>query len=770
MRSSAESISLKSQISAIFLLTLLSLIVYFNSLYGAFQFDDRNLLSKEWVANLDSFNKNVKLGAFQNRPILLWTFSLNNQFDPINTFGFHLANLILHVLVTVLIFFILIRTQYFLSKKYDCAKTENSELSTNRRKDSLIFPLAVALLFAIHPLNTDSVTYISSRSSLLATFFYLLTLYLFLETLVPARCLKQRVLLGLFVIPGIYFAVASKLIAVTLPAIMILWFLIFCSQKYFPNLAERIFSNKMLWIYGLVAIFCIVSAHFFDLVYLPKDQGLELFGRFPYFLVQTKVIVFYYLKQFFLPFNLNVDSGFPFTKFSTDWKILFSIIFIIGIIFMVLKFGNIWIKFGTAWFFLTLTPTSTFVPLNDLAVDHRMYLPMSLGLCLIAGWFISDSNRFIQMRYFILIILVCGLLTTIRNEVWLSEIKLWSDSASKNPNSPRVHNNLGKAFYEAGDLNLARVHLEKSVSSIPEYVKTQYNIKNLENIYEKIARGKIISKNTSVIEGNEFRLKANFAEPHYNLASVYLDLGRLDDAEIEYEKALTLKPNYYSAELGMGSVKNLKGQYDFAIGHFLKSIDLIRKTTGQSDYALARLNLGEVYGKTKRFSQAIEELTRAVKADPSMIEAHFNLGTAYMLINSYDKAELSFKTCLDINQNYGPALFNLAQVYQKKKLLENSNNIFKKFIKVKGPNSAAYLAIAWNNMISGNINQASKLYIKVLNLEPNNHVALINLARIYYQLGKKVIARSYIERALKLNLPPAEINDLTQLLKKLSAR
>ena len=747
MNSYSVSIPLKSRIAGIFLLTLLSSVVYFNSLQGAFQFDDRNLLRKEWVADLESFNRNVKLGSFQNRPILLWTFAVNNHLDPQHPFGFHLANLVLHVLVTVLIFLILIRVQYFRFNEHGFSKKRNYKLLYSRTSGALIFPLAAALIFAIHPVNADSVTYISSRSSLLATFFYLLTIYFFTELLVPTRSLKQRISLVLFTIPGMYFAIASKLIAVTLPIIMMLWFLVFFSSRYFPGLSERIFSLKMILVYSCVGIALIVFSHFFDVLYLPKDQGLVLFGRIPYLLVQAKVIIFYYLKQFFLPFNLNVDSGFPFSEFSTDWKIVFSIILIIGIVLMVLKWGNMWIKLGSAWFFLTLAPTSTLVPLNDLAVEHRMYLPMSLGLCLVAGWIISYSNRRNQIRYYIYILLVCGLLTTTRNEVWVSEIALWSDSVLKNPNSPRVHNNLGKAFFETGDLDTARVHLEKSVSSIPRFVKAQYNIKSTE----------------------EFFGKANFAEPHYNLASVYLDLGRLDDAEVEYERALLLKPSYYSAELGMGSVKNMKGQYNLAIDHYLNSIAIMREATGQSDYALARLNLGEVYGKTQRFDKAIIELTRAVRVEPSMIAAHFNLGTAYMLIGSHDKAENSFKTCLSLNQNYEPALFNLAQVYQNKNLWESSNNIFNEFLKIKGPNTAAYSGMAWNNMMAGKIEQARILYEKVLGLKPNHQVALVNLARIYYRLGKKEISRSYLERALKLDLSKKQANDLAQLLKKLSA-
>jgi len=212
----------------------------------------------------------------------------------------------------------------------------------------------------------------------------------------------------------------------------------------------------------------------------------------------------------------------------------------------------------------------------------------------------------------------------------------------------------------------------------------------------------------------------------------------------------------------------MKKEYDLAISHFLHSITLMKKATGQQDYALARLNLGEVYGKTQRYNKAIIELNRAIKTDPSMFLAHYNLGTAYMLTQSYNKAELSFKACLKIKSNHEPTLYNLARVYQNKKEWINSNEIFKKFIKIQGPDPSVYSQIAWNNLMSGNMGEANTLYEKVLNYEPNHIPALINLGKINYRLGKYEISKSYIKRALKQDLSQTPADDLNKLLKKLS--
>ena len=434
---------------------------------------------------------------------------------------------------------------------------------------------------------------------------------------------------------------------------------------------------------------------------------------------------------------------------------------------MVVKCKNIWVKLGYAWFILLIAPTSSIVPLNDLAVEHRMYLPMSLGLCLITGWFISRLKKNTQLISFIFIVIVFGVLVVNRNQAWTSEIALWSDSVIKNPNSPRVHNNLGKAYYEAGKIKIARSHLEKSVSSIPAYIKNQFNIKNPKSYLERKSISDKTFKERNILKNNNNSLKLDFAEPHYNLANIYLDLEQLESAEHEYRAALKLKPDYYSAEFGLGSVKNKKKEYNLAIDHFLNSIKLMKKTTGKSDYPLARLNLGEVYGKTQNYDKAILELNRALKTDPSMYLAHYNLGTAYMLKGSYDNAETSFKACLKIKSNHEPALFNLGRVYQKKKDWITSNEVFNQFLRIKGPNPNIYSEIAWNNLMVENIDKAIDLYEKVLDYKQNHKDALSNLAKINFRLGKYKISRFYIERALKQSLPQRESDDLNKLLKKI---
>jgi protein O-mannosyl-transferase len=737
---------IKCLLGSVTLLILISMLAYFNSLKGSFQFDDIPLIKSHWLVNTDAFFDHPRSGQIGNRPILYWTFALNNQLARHQVFGFHLFNLALHIGVTLLIFFTIWRARY-LQNEY-----------------GWIFPLSTALLFSLHPLNTDSVSYISSRSSLLATFFYLLTLYIFLNLFRPEKAIQltKKMILYLLVLSGIYLSVASKLIGATLPFMLAVWYWGFIGHKQYPNFHKSLMNNRSVAI-GFI-FFTIISCGvlFFGdpWIYLPLDQGYELFGRAPYLMVQLKVIIFYYLKLFYFPFNLNVDSGFSFSTPMTDPTIVFSGLIILAILLVVLKWRNIWVIIGTIWFFITLAPTSSFIPLNDLAVEHRMYLPMSLGLSLIAGIGIKALPALIRLQLIVILLALLGATTATRNADWVSELSLWKDSATKNPLSPRPHNNAGKAYYEKGDLALASYHFEKSVENIPEFVVNQYNIQSPESFLERRSKVSRKSGNNESKSPDSLKIMAELVEPHYNLASVYLDQGRLDKAEKEYLKTQALRPSHFSSKIGLSSVYNKKGLYDQAISLLERAL---QENISSSDLgiALARLNLGELYAKTGKIENAIIEWKAVLKVDPSLLPAYFNLGTAYIMTGKLDLAENAFKHCLKLNSRYKPALFNLAKFYQMQKKWDESSQQFHLYLEVTGPNSSAYAQIGFNFNQQSDWNNAQKFLEKSISLQPDNVDTRIYLAETLSSIGKIKEAREQLQTVLNPNpVQSAAINKM----------
>jgi protein O-mannosyl-transferase len=732
---------IQKQLACILLLVLSSTGMYFNSLKGSFQFDDVPLISNQWIEDLDSFNQFVKISSFENRPVLLWTYALNNSLGKNKEFGFHLLNLILHIGVTLLIFFLILKTSYF-QESFNDTPSKNPGISNPT--SIWIFPFITALIFSLHPLNTDSISYISSRSSVLATLFYLFSLYLFLNLFSPEKK-KTPLIKNLILIPLVaatmYLSLASKLIAATLPLLMGFWYFVFIfSRKNMEALWKRNWAYLLLILISIAALFLLGDSWFYN----AKDQGLELYGQLPYLLIQIKVIVFYYLRLFLFPFNLSVDSGMPFSSINKDPFITFAIMIISGIVAAAIKSRNIWLFAGTAWFFITLAPTSSFIPLNDLAVEHRTYLPMTLGVCMAVGWGISRLCSMWRFGFLSLIIIALSLATITRNSDWTSEISLWEDVVRKNPSSSRAHNNLGKAYFEKGDLTRASYHFEKSIANIPKFIKDKFNLKNAEELLLR-KKGPANSNNPNL------RIAAELVEPHYNLASIYLDQGKLGLAEKEYLKTLSLRPNHSSAKIGLGSVYNKKGFYEKAAKLYRQAINNKQSQSGNDFFPLAHLNLGEVYGKTGKISLAILEWEQAIQQDPSLLPAHFNLGTALMMQGEFDRAEKYLLKCLEMNNKHEPALFNLALVKQKQMHWQDSIDGFNNYMTVTGPKPSTLTQIGFNYLNLKDWANAQSFFEKSLRMLPTDMNTLILLGDAFLAQGHSGKAEEKYRIALNLN-------------------
>ncbi|MBT4258699.1 MAG: tetratricopeptide repeat protein [Nitrospina sp.] len=729
---------IQKQLACILLLVLSSTGIYFNSLKGSFQFDDVPLISNQWIEDLESFNQFVSISSFENRPVLLWTYALNNSLGKNKEFGFHLFNLILHIGITLLIFFLVLKTSYFQESFND---TRNKDPRIKNPISIWIFPFITALIFSLHPLNTDSISYISSRSSVLATFFYLFSLYLFLNLFNPEKkknpLVKNLILIPL-VVATMYLSLASKLIAATLPLLMGVWYFVFIfSRNKMETLWKKNWAYLLLILISIAALFLLKDSW----LYNAKDQGLELYGQLPYLLIQTKVIVFYYLRLFLFPFNLSVDSGMPFSSINEDPSILFAIIIIAGIVATAIKSRNIWLLAGTAWFFITLAPTSSFIPLNDLAVEHRTYLPMTLGVCMVVSWGISRLCSIWRFCFLSLVIIALSLATITRNSDWISEISLWEDVARKNPSSSRAHNNLGKAYFEKGNLARAGYHFEKSIANIPKFTKDKFNLKNAEEL--------LLRKKDPT--NSNLRMATDLVEPHYNLASIYLDQGKLRLAEKEYLKTLSLRPDHSSAKIGLGSVYNKKGLYEKAEKLYRQAIKDKQLQSGNDFFPLAHLNLGEVYGKTGKISLAINEWEKAIQQDPSLLPAHFNLGTALMMQGEFDRAEKYLLKCLEMNNKHEPALFNLALVKQKQMHWKDSIDGFNNYMAVTGPKPTILTQIGFNYLNLKDLANAQSFFEKSLRMLPTDMNTLILLGDTLLAQGHSGKAEDKYRMALNLN-------------------
>jgi tetratricopeptide (TPR) repeat protein len=369
---------------------------------------------------------------------------------------------------------------------------------------------------------------------------------------------------------------------------------------------------------------------------------------------------------------------------------------------------------------------------------------MTLGVCMAVGWGISRLYPIWRFGFLSLIIIPFSLGTITRNSDWISEISLWEDVARKNPSSARAHNNLGKAYFEKGNLTRASYHFEKSIANIPKFIEDKFNLKNAEEFLSR-------KKNPANSNNSNLKIVAELVEPHYNLASIYLDQGKLNLAEKEYLKTLSIRPHHTSAKIGLGSVYNKKGLYEKAEKLYRQAIKDKKLQIGNDFFPLAHLNLGEVYGKTGKISLAIIEWEQAIQQDPFLLPAYFNLGTALMMQGEYNRAENYLLKCLEINNKHEPALFNLALTKQKQMHWQESIDRFNNYITVTGLRPSALTQIGFNYLNLNDWKNAQSFFEKSLRIVPTDINTLILLGDVFLAQGHARKAEEKYHIALNLN-------------------
>jgi tetratricopeptide (TPR) repeat protein len=405
---------------------LLAALAYLPSLAGPFQFDDYNVIVHyptvhSWEALLERAGSGV-------RAVLKASYALNWTLDP-SPFGFHLVNIGLHAGNAVLLFSI------------------GNILTKNRGA-----ALAAALLFALHPMQTEAVTYISGRSSSMMATFYLGAMLWYLR---GGHWLGSSALFLL--------ALATRETAVTLPAALLLCELVRGTPP--REIARRQAAHWL--ILGAGALVILFNQRYFDLV----AYGFR--GRGPLDNLLTQVGgVSYLLSRLLGLHGLNIDPALPVV---TEWT---PVLAFQAALFMALAgFGlaNLrarpWLAFGILWFFLQLVPTNSIVPRLDVANDRQLYLAC-WGLFLALAIQCSPLPR---PAFAALLVLFAGF-SVARQLDYRSEISLWEASVRAAPWNPRARNNLGYAYYEAGRKVEAWREMQAALFLDPHHAKARANL------------------------------------------------------------------------------------------------------------------------------------------------------------------------------------------------------------------------------------------------------------------------------------------------------
>lgn len=443
----------------ILLLTSVVFIVYLNSFWGSFQFDDNTVIVRNHVVHsFSAWFSDIPNGI---RPLLKFTYALNWTMGSGSVFWFHLFNITVHAINVILV--------YLLS----CILIERfSELNPNSKNLAFI----TAILFAVHPVQTEAVTYISGRSSSLMAMFYLGSI-LFYDYGVR---LKKRLFLYL-ISPALFImAVATKETAIILPFALILWESVpDINYKSWKNIAGRQVIHWFIFVFLIILIvanstYNYLLSYSLDIRSMKSNILSEING------------VFYLLSHLILLRKLNFDPHLP---VISEWDFLlitkFSFLLILFVVGIISLRKRPWLYFGICWFFLQLVPTNSILPRLDIANERHLY-PAIWGLFL--SLIIEAKMRFpamltfnsrlikaIGMTFFLTLILF----TVLRNHTYRNKIALWEDTVRKSPHNARAYNNLGYAYYREGRNDEAKKAYLMALQLKPDYKLAKNNLNRI---------------------------------------------------------------------------------------------------------------------------------------------------------------------------------------------------------------------------------------------------------------------------------------------------
>ena len=512
----------------LFILVILiaGIIAYSNSFDCSFHFDDKHFLDSRILERLVTVSDWISL--FPTRPLGILTFAINYNIHKLDLWGYHLVNLIIHLINAFLVWQL---TWITLSTPV------MREAVISRHRPIIAF--LTGLLFVTHPLATQSVTYIAQRFALLATLFYLLSLILFIQ----GRLWQGNKNTALFFFSGSIISavcgILSKEIVFTLPFAVVLYDS--CFIKTSPWKLEV--KDKSLIVSSIMlAIFIIFFVMNFSLNIFNTVESIQGYSYSismkEYFLTQFRVILTY-IRLFILPYNQNLDYDYSVSKSFFQIKTFFSFLALLGIllsgVFLFKKYRLI--SFGIFWFFLTLSVESSIIPISQNVIfEHRTYLS-SFGffLALTGTFYYIFKQKYLRIAVIIILMIsaINMVLTYERNKIWKTEYTLWNDCVKKSPDKARTNYSFGYVLSKTGDFKKAVYYYNKAIN-----------------------------------------LNEDYTEVYLDRGYAYTELGQYQRAFEDFNKAISLKKDYADAYNNRGTAYAKFGQYQSAFDDFNKAISL----------------------------------------------------------------------------------------------------------------------------------------------------------------------------------------------------
>ena len=574
------------------LVAILPVLVYANSLNNPFHYDDIHSIVENVhirrLANIPLFFVDPSLFSenpdnAMYRPLLLVTFAANHAVSGYEVWSYHLLGLVLHMGCSYMLF-------------------EIGALLLRQRRAAAF----AALIFALHPVNTESLNYISSRSEVLSALWLLAGFWAFLRyRLSRARPIWPALALAA--------GVLSKSSAIVLPAICLAYDLVCTPRK----------EGEKVKIYAGMALIAVayVAVVWKFLARAAVGAPVRCYDEQVWSQVKAAVL---YIKLLLWPSGLSVDHQFLVSDTLFDPFAASAFAFLCSLLILAYhrRRRHPLLLFLLSFAFISLAP-SCLIPLNVLVNEHRLYLPSAAFALALAygarrvanrgdGW-----SRAVQIAA-LATLAVYSIATVQRNQVWGSEYALWQDAVDKGGLMARPHFYLAEAHYKRGESGAAIKTYEKGLERDP-----------------------------------------NFAVGWARLGQMYEESGLIDRAEKAYRRGVQADSEQKQAWSGLADSHRLQGDMEEASAAYLRLLEL------DPDDAIAHNNLGNVYQVLDQAERALPHHLRAVELDATSADIYVSLGTAYLMLGDMEKAKTTLGQAVELDPRNAGAWNNLAYVEEE---------------------------------------------------------------------------------------------------------
>jgi tetratricopeptide (TPR) repeat protein len=699
------------------LLAALVIFVYADTLTAPFIFDDRNNIEENPHIRISRLTlKGLAAAAFDSpshrRPVANISFALNYYFHGYNVVGFRLVNIVIHVISGILLYF-------FIQATFRTPALRSGDRHT------MWISFFAAAVWMVHPVQTQSISYMVQRMNSLAAMFYILSFLLYAHfRMNPQKSTKGYLLSGC-ILAGI-LALGSKENTATLP-----FFIILYEWYFFGNLSLKWIKDRIPKLALLLLLLAIIV-----LIYLGVDPIDQILAGYQFrnftplqrILTEFRVVIFY-ISLFFWPHpsRLNLDHDFALSySLMNPATTLFSMltIAVLMVVAVITARNQRIISFCILWFLGNLVMESSIFGL-EIVFEHRLYLPTMMCSLII----VLVVNRWLRPEWLktaILCVLVIfgSVWTYERNKVWRDRITIWEDCIKKSPQKARPYNNLGVALTDLGYYNDAIEQFHKALQIKPNYANALANL------------GLTLAKQGKVQEGIVQFFKALELEPKDyktlgNLGVALLTQNRYEEAITYLSEALEISPHFAEAHNNLGVALQRQGRVKEAVDHFLFAIQL------DAEYAEAYNNLGVALSDQGQYQAAIEQFSAALKINPGYLKARqnkeyetlSNLGVTLLRQERYAEAIKYLSEALEINPQFAKAHNNLGVALQRQGRFQEAMDHLRSALQLDPDYAEAYNNLGVTLAKQGRYDEAIAQFSAALQINPGYKNARQNLEK-----------------------------------------